>query len=181
MWVQKKMNEDLKEADLPDHDTAHEIMEVAFEHYFMHTEAVLKRLGYAKDATNQSLEGLLKVKSYRGVWDEILGKFIEAGLSEDGLQRIELVLGNMPKMIDEIYTTLVEADRELASLEEELGSEKYRQALEQIEEIQSQPNQMSGLGPEEYDIDLFEDSIAGDAKANVQVEVYKFAKRKDLQ
>lgn len=166
---------------LPDHDTAHEIMEVAFEHYFMHTEAVLKRLAHAKNATQQSLDGLMKVQAYGNVWDEILDKFMAAGLSEDGLQRIELLLGGMPKMIDDVYSTLVQADRELVSLEEELESARYRDALEQIEEIQSRPNQMSGLGPEEYDIDLHEDADIKDARRKVEVEVYKLARRKDLQ
>lgn len=166
---------------LPDQETAHEMMEIAFEHYFMHTEAVLKRLAHAKNATQQSLDGLMKVQAYGNVWDEILDKFMAAGLSEDGLQRIELLLGGMPKVIDDVYSSLVQADRELVTLEEELDSARYKDALERIEEIQSRPNEMSGLGPEEYDIDMYEDAEIKAARRKVEVEVYKLARRKDLQ
>lgn len=161
--------------DLPDHDTAHEIMEVAFEHYFMHTEAVMKKLSHAKDATDLGLKEISKVKSYGDVWDEILEKFTMAGLSEDGLKHIESILGTMPKVIDDIYESLVTADAELQELEKELSSDRYKEALDQINEIQSQPNQMSGLGPEEYDIDLYE--VEMPEKVDVEVEVYKFSSK----
>lgn len=138
----------------PDHDTAHDMMTLAFEHYFKHSEAVQKRLEHAKAATNESLDNVNKLKDYGTEWDEILGRFQSVGLSEEALQHIEGLLGDMPKIIDEVYSSLIASDQELQKLEEELASEKYQVALNNIDTIQQQPNPMSGLGPEEYDLDL---------------------------
>ena len=152
-----------------DADSAHEAMACVMEHYIRHHEVVLKKLTHARDATVASIreiedmvkrldtaaanDELKEVRKYDGLWAAIIEMSRHAGVSEEELSRIEDVLTEIPRAIKLHYDSLLKQDKALLEMIEQLSHEKYRRAFDVIRKAQSGPNMMSGLEPDEYDMD----------------------------
>lgn len=149
----------------PDPDMANDLMAVVLEHYIRHHEVVFKKLHVAQEATVKSIEELenmsssLRSKSghniedirkYDHMWSAIIEMFKAHGATEDDLDRIEQVLLTIPRAIKQHYDMMVAQDQALQALIASLDTEEYKKAVKIINEVQSRPNPMSGLGPEEY-------------------------------
>lgn len=155
------------EMDLPSPAVSDEIMSYALDHYLKYHEVVMKKLCHAREATKHSLheinalckrlridgtsEELEDVKKYDEMWRDIIHLFSNCGASETELELIENVLVDVPETIRRHYEVLLQQDQMLAALIEEISNSKYRDALDAIKKIQSRPNPMSGMTPEEYD------------------------------
>ncbi|MCB9991382.1 MAG: hypothetical protein H6867_08385 [Rhodospirillales bacterium] len=143
------------------------LMTYVLDHYMKHYDAVLRKLGHAKSATRQSISDihdenkapsggdyneLKEIQAYEGMWQKVIDLFACSGVSEDELQKIEIILNGLPHIIDKYYKVLVQQDEILQALIEELGAEKYQNAIARTKKIQSVPDLMSGLDPSEYDL-----------------------------
>ena len=153
--------------DYPDAEMSHVLMEHVFEHYLKHHSVVLRKLVHAQDATLKSIQEIEElrkqikadeahhefqtVKKYEKMWKQIIELFENSGLSEAEVQKVEDMLVTIPKVIKRYYEVLIQQDKVLHELIEELNSEKYKVALAAVKKIQSRPNLMTGLGPEEYE------------------------------
>ena len=145
---------------MPSAEESDEIMSCVLEHYIKHHKVVTKKLNHARDATKISIKEAEQVKGsadairnfkrYDELWDQVILMFRDAGVSDEELERIEILLTTIPKMIKEHYEILVEQDKVLQELVEELKDERYERMKSLVKEIHSKPNMMSGLGPEEY-------------------------------
>ena len=149
-------------------EQAEEATLAVMEHYIRHHEVVLRKLRHAHEATVASIreieemmaglddavghqKELAEVRKYDGLWVTIIDMFRQAGVSETELGKIEGVLTGIPRAIKVHYDALVEKDKVLLKMIEDLGAEKYRKAFEMIRRVQSEPNPMTGLSPYEYD------------------------------
>jgi hypothetical protein len=150
---------------LPEGDRAHELMSLVLEHYIKHHEVVFKKLHIAQEATVKSLQELEKmapglqsksgntiddIRKYEHMWGAIIEMFKAHGATEDDLERIEHVLLAIPRAIKQHYDAIIEQDKALQKLIASLNTDEYKKAVAIINEVQSRPNPMSGLGPEEY-------------------------------
>ena len=153
--------------DLPDPEESHALMELVLEHYIKHHQSVLKKLVHAQHATMQSireieelnkeiqadenLQEFQTVRKYDKMWGQIIELFENSGLSETELHKVEDMLTTIPKVIKKYYEMLVQNDKILMQLINELNSEKYKKAIKIVNKVQQRPNLMTGLGPEEYE------------------------------
>lgn len=140
-------------------------MACVMEHYIRHHEVVLKKLNHAHQATLDSiseLEAMMatlnradadihEIRKYDKLWAGIIELFRESGVSEDELNKIEKLLEEIPRVIHKHYEILLQKDKALLAMIEELGADKYRRAFDMIRQAQSGPNAMSGLDPAAYD------------------------------
>ena len=142
-----------------------EIMALAMEHYLVHHQVVLKKLQHAQTATRQSFQEIermpdqkrqtarTEIEKYDAFWKKTIDMFKSSGIAEEGLQQIEKVLTTIPRIIKKFYDALVRADAELLDLMRQIASDKYKKAYSVIYKLQSKPDMMSGLGPEEFEPD----------------------------
>lgn len=152
-------------AGYPDPDQAHDLMHLVLEHYVTHHQVVFKKLHHAQNATTKSINELENmsaslqakaghsvedIRKYDHMWGAIIEMFKAHGATEDDLERIEQVLLTIPRAIKRHYDMMVEQDKALQTLIKSLDTEEYRRACKVINDVQSRPNPMSGLGPEEY-------------------------------
>ena len=163
-------------------EEADELLDTVLEHYVKHHEVVLRKLEHAQSATAQGIQEIktigntpkeqkaensaVELERYDELWDSIIEMFRSSGISEEELSQIEQVLTMTPKIIRKYYELLTQQDKILQELIVEMNSEKYTQALNVVNKVQSQPNPMTMLPPEEYDLD----SIPQTEK----VQAYKF-------
>lgn len=144
------------------------LMTYVLEHYVKHSEVVLKKLGHAQTATHKSINEiesksdapadkppseLKQMYAYDQMWDKVISQFRVSGLTEDELSQIERVLDRIPRMIKKYYDLLVEQDKILQELMRDLESVEYKKAMELVKRIQSQPDLLSGLAPDEFDLE----------------------------
>lgn len=149
----------------PDPDTSNDLMQIVLEHFVVHHQVVFKKLHVAQEATIKSLEELEKmsealqaksshsvddIRKYETMWGVIIEMFKSHGATEDDLDRIEQVLIGIPRAIKKHYDVMVAQDQALQSLIKSLDTDEYKKAYRIINEVQSRPNPMSGLGPEDY-------------------------------
>lgn len=152
-------------------DVAHALMQPLLDHYIKLHQVVHKKLGHAKTATQHGLETVdadenselpKKLQELDTIWDEILSMFREAGLSTQDLEEIEKNLMLIPCAIKQYYQELIERDKALTGLIDEITAGEYTSAYEQAkkitEQLQGVPNLMSGLGPKDYEDQALQDS-----------------------
>lgn len=138
----------------PDAEDAEDLMRTLFEHYTRHHEIVLRKLKFAQDATLQGIRdakndgGDAKVSAftdYDQMWREIIGLFLESGVSEKDIFKIEKLMTTIPEEIKRHYSRLAEEDEEFTALVESLNSKAYEAARDTVSELETRPNPMSGL------------------------------------
>ncbi len=158
-----KLNSNAK--DFPDEKMAQELMECALNHYVAHHKVVLRKLELAQKATletiqeigairerfqiNSEIKEFQDIEDSRETWDENIEMFINVGVSEDGLEKIETILSAIPHAVKKNYDSLIQAESSDLST---LDFESYKKAREAIQTIQQEPDLMSGLGPAEYEL-----------------------------
>ena len=153
--------------DLPEPEEAESLMGQVLEFYLKRYNVVLKKLGHARTATQQSIQELDEaasdapekdsdlevVHSYDTMWEETIDSFQKSGVSDEELEKVELILAKIPALIKKYYDILVEKDKILQQLITELESKEYQEALEVTKTIQNRADLMSGLYPSEFDVD----------------------------
>lgn len=162
--LEKIDERDLATGDAPGPEISDELMQPLLDYYVKLHEVVQKKLGHAKTATQHGLEKFTaddgsdlpqKLAELDQLWNEILEMFREAGLSTQDLEEIEKTLMLIPNAIRAHYEDLIERDRALRALIDEITSRDYLEAYEHARRItkklQSAPNLMSGLKPDDYE------------------------------
>ena len=135
------------------------------DHYLKHHEVVLKKLHFAKDATNICVEQLrettdklkaedkkdLSLKNeFEKMWAEILEQFVEGGIAEEDLAKIETVIETIPSDIKAHYNDLTSKDQEFLDLVESMNVSAYKAAKAMANKAQSKPNILSGMTAQDY-------------------------------
>ena len=120
---------------------------LVFECYTKRHEVVLKKIGHARTATRQAVGASVSVEKnvdrsalgdltkYDRFWEELIALFKEAGMSFDGLNKIEEVLRGLPTMIKKYYEVLVKQDRRLLMLLKELTTKKYDHIWKALDKV----------------------------------------------
>ncbi len=145
-----------KSREFLDAEKANELMTSVLEHYITHHKIVVQKLEHAKNATLKEC-GVTDTSeyirdNYIQEWADVIDAFNHSGLAEEVLFKIEQRLEQIPKKIYQAYKELLEEDVELQALMKTLNKDEYLDALAQVREIQSHPDPMSGLGPEEFSV-----------------------------
>ena len=165
-------NFDPDKGEYPEPAEADFIMECMMTRYVMQNRIIKSKLHHVQTATRQrmtevekivakeealaqKLNELKKTKMLDGLWQQLIDLLQEIGLSEEDIDNIDDAVTSTPSNIRKYYDILVEQDRELSNLIYEMNSENfmsaYTEAREITTKIQSRPNEMSGLGPDEYE------------------------------
>lgn len=173
------------ENNWPQGEEADFMMECLMGNYLMKNEVVRAKLHHARQATRKNLDKLEKLiddtnpdtaikelgkaKKLDVLWTQLVQLLSEIGLAEEDIADIETTITKAPKNIRDCYDILLEQDRNLSNLIYEMESDTFADAHEQArdirEKIQSQPNPMSGLMPEEYE------PAAADIRSSSGVEI----------
>ncbi len=163
------------DVDAVDHEKADELMGFALEYYMKRRDVVLKKLTHAQNATQRSIdeldasnddskpdappEKLREIHAYDKMWEQIIAMFKTAGMSDSDLTDVEETLSKIPNLIKRYYDLLVEQDKVLQALIQEIHSDEYKNALALVQKIQAKPDLMSGLDPQEFDLDEFREAF----------------------
>ena len=94
-----------------------------------------------------------EIEKYNTLWDVVIDLFNDSFISDEALDKIELVLLEIPEIVKQYYDALISQDEDLQNMIEKMASQKYKEALSIIEEIQSKPCAMSNVPSEEFDIE----------------------------
>lgn len=149
---------------LPEEESQ-DLTKMLLENYLKHHEIVFSKLKFAQEATKQSLDhirktyedvknrdatNILEFKNFDKMWEEIIHMFVQGGLSEDEIFKIEDVITTIPPDIKEHYNTLTAQDKTFMTLVESLNVSAYKKAKNKVAELQAQPNVMSGMSKSDY-------------------------------
>lgn len=134
-------------------------------HYMDHHEAVLQKLKFAQDATAKSIAEIQDVKQdlanqdnasiasfskFESMWGEIIEMFSTGGISEDDIFKIESIVTNVPSDIKKHYNNLTQQDKSFLTMIEALNHDGYRKAKQISQNVQSQPNRLTGMTQDDY-------------------------------
>lgn len=154
----------------PDHETAGQLSECVLGHYVKHHHVVLGKLRLTQRATKQTLEKIStggeevhnkddnmtidSLEQCQKIWDENIQLFTDAGISEDGLSKIDKVLTAIPTTIKKSYDSLLEDEPDLLKAMDDLqqSAAEYKVAYDRVQTIQTRPDKMSGMDPSQYDV-----------------------------
>ncbi len=149
----------------PEQEEAFSLTNMLLEHYMRHHEIVLMKLKFAQSATKKCIDDVrethAKIKSHDNtsihafkdfdkMWETILETFIQGGISEEELFKIEKLITSVPKDIKKHYDDLSAQDKTFLTLVESLNSSAYQKAKERVEKIQKLPNPLNGKSSEDY-------------------------------
>ena len=142
---------DFKSVDskLQDMEEGDAICHLTLEYYIKHHEVVSRKLGHARDATDQVENHT--AKRYSHLWKEIIQIFHSVSLSEEELRTIEEIIEKLPAQIKKIYDQLVALDQVLQKLIKELDQDCYRDALKFAKEVQKKASAFFNFDVEIYD------------------------------
>lgn len=140
-----------------DDATAQDLLKRVMEYYNIHYDVVQKKLDHAQTATHESMKeandwDMKVIGSYDSAWKEIINMFQTCGMTQEELFEIERILGALPDNIRGHFERLIKMDRMLQTMMMTLKKLNYEEAMKTINQVQSQPNPLTGLGPEEYDL-----------------------------
>lgn len=151
----------------PDEDDAFSLTDMLLEHYLKHHEIVFAKLKFAQNATKRSIEELRSVhekikqhdntnihkfSDFDTMWEEIIKMFIDGGLSEGEIAKIESLITTIPEDIKKHYDGLSQQDKSFLSLVEGLNADAYKKAKSRVTAFQAQPNPLNGKTAEDYKI-----------------------------
>lgn len=149
------------------------LMDYLMHYYVTQNKIVQKKLYHAHKATQKSIEDIdeicdryqiksdLKefenIKKLNGLWGQLMPLFRETGLAEEDLEKIEHAMVSTPRAIRDYYDALIEQDKMLGEMIEEIQSEDFKKSYQNAKmisvNIQQRPNPMSGLPGNEYEPD----------------------------
>lgn len=142
-----------------------DLTKMLLENYLKHHEIVFSKLKFAQEATKQSLDhirqtyesaqsgdagNVLEFKNFDKMWEEIIHMFVQGGLSEDEIFKIENIITTIPPDIKEHYNELTAKDKDFVKLVESMNVAAYKKAKSKVAELQAQPNIMSGMSKADY-------------------------------
>lgn len=142
-----------------------DLTKMLLENYLKHHEIVFSKLKFAQEATRQSLDqirkayedvknhdsgNVLEFKNFDKMWEEIIQMFVQGGLNEDEIFKIESIITTIPPGIKEHYNELTAKDKNFVNLVESLNVAAYKKAKSKVSELQAQPNIMSGMSKADY-------------------------------
>ncbi len=151
----------------PDEEEADNLTDMLLDHYLHHHEIVFMKFKIAQKATKECINQVRKIsdkvkdcdnsnihefKDFDQMWEEIIQAFVDGGLSEDDIFKVENLVTTMPADIKEHYDALSIQEKSFLSLVEGLNTAAYKKAKEKVVKLQSQPNPLHGLTPEDYDV-----------------------------
>lgn len=151
-----------------------DLTKMLLENYLKHHEIVFSKLKFAQEATKQSLDhirqtyesaqsggesgNVLEFKNFDKMWEEIIHMFIQGGLSEDEIFKIENIITTIPPDIKEHYNELTAKDKDFVKLVESMNVAAYKKAKSKVAELQAQPNIMSGMSKADYQQAIVKDT-----------------------
>ena len=148
----------------PNEMESEHLTNVLIEHYLKHHEIVLSKLKFAQTATKTAIDhvrekikgvdrdNIQNFQDFDKMWQETIAMFVEGGMSEDDLFKIESIITTIPADIKEHYDELSQADKEFVSLVASLNTEAYKKARDQVGELQSHPSPYNGKTPEDFKV-----------------------------
>lgn len=146
----------------PDEEEGASLTDMLLDHYLRHHEVVLKKLKFAQSATKQCIEEIRNVHEkmrdrdntniheftdFDKMWEDIIGLFVDGGLSEDELFKIESLITTVPQDIKIQYDSLSQQDKSFLALVESMNSIAYKKAKERVMKLQSRPSPLTGRVP----------------------------------
>ncbi|MCB1839065.1 MAG: hypothetical protein H6858_02120 [Rhodospirillales bacterium] len=154
-----------KEMDWVSEGESQDLTKMLLENYLKHHEIVFSKLKFAQEATKQSLDhirktyedvknhdatNILEFKNFDQMWEQIIAMFVQGGLSEDEIFKIEDIITTIPPDIKQHYSDLTAQDKTFLTLVESMNVSAYKKAKAKVSELQAQPNIMSGMTRDEY-------------------------------
>lgn len=143
-----------------------DLTKMLLENYLKHHEIVFSKLKFAQEATKHSLDhirqtyesaqssgdsgNVLEFKNFDKMWEEIIHMFVQGGLTEDEIFKIENIITTIPPDIKEHYNELTAKDKDFVKLVESMNVAAYKKAKSKVAELQAQPNIMSGMSKADY-------------------------------
>ena len=153
------------EPEWPDNDESHALTEMLLDHYMRHHEIVLTKLKFTQSATKHCIDELRNVhekikekdntnihtfQDFDTMWEDIIQTFMDGGISEEELFKIEQIVTTVPKDIKTHYDALSQQDKSFMALIESLNSNAYKKAKERVVALQAKPNPLNGKTREDY-------------------------------
>lgn len=140
-----------------------DLTKMLLENYLKHHEIVFSKLKFAQEATKHSLDHIRKAyedvqnsgnvqefKNFDKMWEDIIQMFVQGGLSEDEIFKIENIITTIPPDIKQHYNELTAKDQDFVKLVESMNVAAYKKAKSKVAELQAQPNIMSGMSKADY-------------------------------
>lgn len=149
----------------PETEEAFSLTHMLLDHYLNHHKIVLAKLKFAQNATKHCIDEVNQThkkvktldntnihtfKDFDKMWEDILDAFIQGGIGEDELFKIEKLITSMPRDIKEHYNDLSAQDKTFLTLVGDLNTNAYRKAKEKVTKLQAQPNALNGKTPADY-------------------------------
>ncbi len=149
----------------PNETESHKLTNVLLEHYLKHHEIVLSKLQFAQTATKTCIDEVRQVQEkmkgldkdsiegfhdFDKMWQEIISLFIQGGISQEELFKIESLITTIPSDIKTHYDALTEEDKNFMALVESLNTNAYLKAKERVGDLQSYPNPYNGKKAEDF-------------------------------
>lgn len=146
----------------PNAQKGEELVSTLFKHYITHHEVVERQLRFAQEATKAGIKEqeniiieaasqMVGLQGFDAIWEEIIEMFRCGGVSEEELFKIEKIINTMPRDIRSAFDNMSGADHEYNQLHRSLDVEGYSSAKFIVQELEKQPNPMSGLTKEDYE------------------------------
>lgn len=173
-----------KEMDWVTEGESQDLTKMLLENFLKHHEIVFSKLKFAQGATKLSLDSIretyedvkgrdatniLEFKNFDKMWEQIIEMFVQGGLSEDEIFKIEDIITTIPPDIKQHYNELSAQDKTFMTLVESLNVSAYKKAKQKVAELQAQPNIMTGLSKSDYQQAIVKDAEekkgGGDSKA----------------
>ncbi len=153
----------------PNTEDSKGLMNIILEHYNKHHEIVLRKLRHTQNATQQSIQDIdgqadkvHELTDFDKMWNEVIEMFLKSGASEEDVFKIESLITTIPQDIKTHYEHLVQEDKNLMTLIESLDTDAYHEARASVTKLEKEPNLMSGLKPEEYELKDNTDTESGE-------------------
>lgn len=149
----------------PNEEESHKLTNVLLEHYLKHHEIVLSKLQFAQTATKTCIDEVRQVQErmksinkesiegfqdFDKMWQEIISMFIQGGISQEELFKIEQLITTIPSDIKTHYEALTEEDKDFIALVESLNTNAYLKARERVGDLQSHPNPYNGKTSDDF-------------------------------
>lgn len=146
----------------PEQEQSAAMISTLFGHYITHHELVARQLKFAQTATKESIEQqenvaieaasqMVGLRGFDAIWQEIIEMFRCGGVSEAELFKIEKIIQTMPVAIRGKFDNMSSADNDYNQLHRSLDTEGYNSAKTVAQNLEQQPNPMSGLTGSDYD------------------------------
>ncbi|MEM9469171.1 MAG: response regulator [Pseudomonadota bacterium] len=190
--IEEKKEEAPKD-EWPNPEESNSLTTMLMDHYLRHHEIVLTKLRFAQDATKSSIDDIRniheKIKETKGsqesnlndfgdMWESIIKKFVNGGLSEQALFDIEKIITQIPDDIKQHYDDLTNKDKEFLRRMEKLNKSSYASAKKRVLSLQEEPNALTGKTSQDYQKAITKKEEDSEDEGSVKAIVYDPVKQK---